>query len=67
MIVSRAIKKVCFSINCVFHLLQAAQEFVYKIKFLDANEVASTVLFLLNQSPNCAINSILIEPIMGPI
>ncbi len=48
-------------------LLQARAEYAYKIKYLDVQQVADAVLFALHQSPNCAVNSVLIQPILGPI
>lgn len=50
-----------------FFFLQTMIESAYSIEYLKVNEIANAVLFILDQSYNCAINTILIEPIFGPI
>lgn len=43
------------------------QATAYNIEYLDTTDVAKAVLFVLDQPFNCAVNTILVEPILGPI
>lgn len=46
---------------------QALAAYTLPIQYLQTNEIIDTILFVLNQPRNCAINSVLIEPIKGPL
>lgn len=42
-------------------------EYGTRAEFLNTENVANAVLFAINQPFNCAVNSILLEPIGAPI
>lgn len=42
-------------------------EYGSRAEFLKPEDVANAVLFAINQPLNCAVNSILLEPIGAPI
>ncbi|XP_065204923.1 uncharacterized protein LOC135834874 [Planococcus citri] len=47
--------------------LEIRKEMYTEVPFLQTEQVVNAVIFALNQPPNCAVNSILIEPIGAPI
>lgn len=53
--------------NEVIVHFKVLKEYGVQTEFLRAEDVANAVLYAINQPFNCAINSILLEPIGAPI
>lgn len=50
-----------------YRFLKVLMEYGSRAEFLKTEDVANAVLFAINQPFNCAVNSILLEPIGAPI